>query len=327
MHCLEDGSRAFCGSALFRGGFWAHHPAPQHRAPSTASGPHLRQILPIAQIPQIPLTKTLVLFTTATDEHWLYAGSGECRFQVCLRTGASASFKHRIRHVPASPQSPANERPAYRHPRRAFLPFQSCRRHPHHHSPHRATAPHPGINIIAATDEHDRKMAQLGKRDETVPLRAQLFACIDLAPSDVRPSTTSAHSPAPYTRAARFTRRAPSATAESCCGTSRADFIEPPCLLRPISYVPESIAHLSMYRVDALRMCILGLARGVRAALPPPTTTAKTDGAQTEGPLVLQLPTEDDANGHAAETVVPLLEDGDAGHMVDIDVDAAREAC
>ncbi|KAJ6498686.1 hypothetical protein DFH09DRAFT_1336594, partial [Mycena vulgaris] len=38
------------------------------------------------------------------------------------------------------------------------------------------------------------------------------------------------------------------------------------------------------------------------------TTTAKNDGVQTEGPLVLQLPAEDDTNGRGAESVVSLPE-------------------
>lgn len=119
-----------------------------------------------------------------------------------------------------------------------------------------------------------------------------------------------------------------------------------PWLLRPIPQVPETIAHLPGYSMDALRAVrplfsvtnslltglFLGSARGVCAAVPLPLQHLRArDGgraggagrasrqarsrpscaavAKNEGPLVLLLPAEDDTDKCGAEGVVCLVED------------------
>ncbi|KAJ7511098.1 hypothetical protein B0H11DRAFT_2268941 [Mycena galericulata] len=109
--------------------------------------------------------------------------------------------------------------------------------------------------------------------------------------------------------------------------------LDPPRLLHPIPHVPETIAHLPMYSLEALRavwreacaplyhcrctICERAMAAaqatqgGHPAKTTPAAAPAPTPAAKDEGPLVLQLPTEDDTGGRGAESVVSLVEEDD----------------
>ncbi|KAJ7434547.1 hypothetical protein FB451DRAFT_1571923 [Mycena latifolia] len=137
--------------------------------------------------------------------------------------------------------------------------------------------------------------------------------------------------------------------------------LDPPRLLRPIPYVPETIAHLPPYSLEALRavwreacaplyhcrcsiceraMAVAQAAQGGNpaAASTAPTTTTRPSApehthAHSDGPIVVHLPAEDDSGGRGADSVVSLVAEGDDGYylhkdggVADADADAQEEA-
>ncbi|KAJ6517490.1 hypothetical protein C8R47DRAFT_1205714 [Mycena vitilis] len=127
-----------------------------------------------------------------------------------------------------------------------------------------------------------------------------------------------------------------------------APVLNPPKLIRPIPYVPETLDHLPQYSIEALKavwreacaplyhcrcsICERAMAaqqalqsgspaqattktRSARAATPAPPEKQKKakDGGtrDTEGPLVMHIPAEDemDVDGRGAESVVSLVEE------------------
>ncbi|KAJ7036982.1 hypothetical protein C8F04DRAFT_1232882 [Mycena alexandri] len=118
--------------------------------------------------------------------------------------------------------------------------------------------------------------------------------------------------------------------------------LESPRLLRPIPYIPETIAHLPQYSLEALRivwreacaplyhcrcsvceraMVAAQAAQGGNPAKAAPTTpgpTAKEKDTHThahkehggkDGPWVMHIPAEDETDGRGADSVVSLVED------------------
>ncbi|KAJ7105370.1 hypothetical protein C8R44DRAFT_746062 [Mycena epipterygia] len=108
--------------------------------------------------------------------------------------------------------------------------------------------------------------------------------------------------------------------------------LDPPRLLRPIPYVPKTIAHLPPYSLEALKAvwreacaplyhCRCSICERANAAAQaaqggnptvaiPPATTARAQSVKPEHPsepLVLQLPAEDDTGGRGADSVVSLV--------------------
>ncbi|KAJ6582510.1 hypothetical protein DFH09DRAFT_1275496 [Mycena vulgaris] len=133
--------------------------------------------------------------------------------------------------------------------------------------------------------------------------------------------------------------------------------MDPPRLLRPIPYVPATIAHLPPYSLEALRavwreacaplyhcrctVCERAMAAaqaaqgGDRAAATTtstqaskpvaPVVPAKLDNVQPQpqpqgdGPWVVHIPAEDDCGGRGAESVVSLVTQGDEGYYAHTD--------
>ncbi|KAJ7678643.1 hypothetical protein B0H17DRAFT_1206701 [Mycena rosella] len=113
--------------------------------------------------------------------------------------------------------------------------------------------------------------------------------------------------------------------------------LDPPRLLRPIPYVPETIAHLPPYSIEALRtvwreacaplyhcrcsICERAMAVAQAAQGGDPAATAPKPAAvvipaakphSADAPFVVHLPAEDDAGGRGADSVVSLRDgDGD----------------
>ncbi|KAJ7756698.1 hypothetical protein B0H16DRAFT_1689883 [Mycena metata] len=122
--------------------------------------------------------------------------------------------------------------------------------------------------------------------------------------------------------------------------------LESPRLLRPIPYIPETIAHLPQYSLEALRivwreacaplyhcrcsvceraMAVAQAAQGGNPAKAAPTTSGRivkdkgethTHAAHKEhggkdGPWVVHIPAEDETDGRGADSVVSLVEDDD----------------
>ncbi|KAJ7743052.1 hypothetical protein DFH07DRAFT_979786 [Mycena maculata] len=107
--------------------------------------------------------------------------------------------------------------------------------------------------------------------------------------------------------------------------------LDPPRLLRPIPHVPETIAHLPQFSMDALRtvwreacaplyhcrcsiceraMAAAQVAQGAGYTAKPATAApAPTTAAPDEGPVVVQLPAEEESGGRGADSVVSLVDD------------------